>query len=179
LYGVDCPESDQPYGAQASGFTSNEVLGEYVTVTPITTDTYGRTVAIVDMGTTCLNEELVVQGYAWVYTDYCDRSECSYWLEFENETRNANRGLWSASDPIAPWDWRQIHQSDSGFGTADFMTDSSFAASSSSSWNGDVIEVIDGDTIDVSRTVSGSSGESSDSGGGGCIISTTASSFDS
>ena len=28
LYGVDCPESDQPYGGAATDFTADEVLGQ-------------------------------------------------------------------------------------------------------------------------------------------------------
>jgi endonuclease YncB( thermonuclease family) len=47
-----------------------------VDVEPVTTDRYGRTVAFVRVGDLLVNEELIRQGLAWVYTRYCDRTIC-------------------------------------------------------------------------------------------------------
>jgi endonuclease YncB( thermonuclease family) len=44
-----------------------------VEVKPVTIDRYGRTVAFVRVGDTLVNEELIRQGLAWVFTRYCDR----------------------------------------------------------------------------------------------------------
>jgi hypothetical protein len=41
LAGIDCPESDQPYGAEATETTKALALNIDVTITPITTDRYG------------------------------------------------------------------------------------------------------------------------------------------
>lgn len=44
-----------------------------VEVEPVTTDQYGRTVAFVRVGDTLVNEELIQQGFAWVFTRYCHK----------------------------------------------------------------------------------------------------------
>ncbi|HYQ60896.1 MAG TPA: thermonuclease family protein [Desulfatiglandales bacterium] len=44
-----------------------------VEVKPVTIDRYGRTVAFVRVGDTLVNEELIRQGLAWVFTRYRDR----------------------------------------------------------------------------------------------------------
>jgi endonuclease YncB( thermonuclease family) len=49
LAGIDCPESDQPYGPEATEATKALSLNSEVTVTPITTDRFGRTVAEVTL----------------------------------------------------------------------------------------------------------------------------------
>ena len=186
LYGVDCPESDQPYGGRATEFVLNRVLGSYVTVAPIDTDFYGRTVAIVNMDDFCLNEALIEEGFAWVYTDYCDRPECTFWLELENQARSAYRGLWQSLDPVPPWIWRHTEQTNTTFRAVVGIDDSARAATPSTSWHGSVVDVIDGDTISVSRTssslegtgdssnLSGDTASSSNSngGGGGCFVGT-------
>ena len=70
LYGVDCPESHQDFGAQAKKFTSDVVFGKFVEVQPVTTDQYGRTVAWVTVEEKSLNKELVKAGMAWWFKMY-------------------------------------------------------------------------------------------------------------
>jgi len=52
------------------------VFSKVVDVEPVTRDRYGRTVAFVRVGDTLVNEELIRQGLAWVFTRYCDRAIC-------------------------------------------------------------------------------------------------------
>ena len=59
LWGIDCPEKGQDFGARAKEFTSALVFGKVVEVEPVTTDRYGRTVAFVRVGDTLVNEELI------------------------------------------------------------------------------------------------------------------------
>lgn len=72
LYGIDTPEKRQAFGSKAKQFTADRVFGKSVTVIPMDTDGYGRTVALIqsinDTGT--LNEALVKKGFAWVYRKY-------------------------------------------------------------------------------------------------------------
>ena len=109
LYGIDCPESRQPFGNRAKQATSDAVFGKDVTVQPIETDRYGRTVGIVFMpGDETLNGLLVHEGMAWVYQQYCrQKAICDPLKELENTARSKNRGLWADKEPIPPWEWRR------------------------------------------------------------------------
>ncbi len=42
-------------------------------------------------------------GYAWQYRKYCKASFCGEWLSLEEDTRNAQIGLWQEKNAIAPW----------------------------------------------------------------------------
>ena len=110
LYGIDCPEYNQPYGIDAKTSTSNLALGKYIKIEPIDIDKYNRIVALATVAGKCINKELVTQGYAWVYEDFCKKSQCTYWLELEKAAKNAKMGLWAASNPIPPWEWRNLRQ---------------------------------------------------------------------
>jgi micrococcal nuclease len=71
LHGIDCPESGQDFGTRAKQATSELAFGKLVTVRPVDTDRYGRTVALVVLpdGRT-LNHELVRSGLAWWFRKY-------------------------------------------------------------------------------------------------------------
>ncbi|PIE58479.1 MAG: hypothetical protein CSA33_03395 [Desulfobulbus propionicus] len=107
LYGIDAPEYNQPYGSAAGRFARTEVQGKKVTVIPVDTDRYGRTVAWVRCGGRLLNQELVQHGYAWVYTRYClDKKECGQLKKLERAAKRAGRGLWKKKNPLPPWRWK-------------------------------------------------------------------------
>ncbi len=107
LYGVDCPEYNQPFSQQAKSLVRKQVAGKKVLVQPQYYDSYGRLVAIVgDEGQT-LNGELVRAGLAWVYPRYCRKKICRSWQKMEDAARNDNRGLWSRRQPISPWQWKR------------------------------------------------------------------------
>jgi endonuclease YncB( thermonuclease family) len=78
-----------------------------VEVDPITTGRYRRTVAFVTVDDTVVNEELIRQGLARVFTRYCDRAICQWWERLEDEARENKRGLWSTSNAIPPWEFRR------------------------------------------------------------------------
>lgn len=107
LYGVDTPEKKQAFGQKAKDFTASIVAGKTVNVEPVDQDRYGRTVGIVTMAGRSLNEELVKNGFAWVYRQYCRRGECSDWLAEESQARAARIGLWADPEPMPPWEWRK------------------------------------------------------------------------
>ncbi|MDL2315487.1 thermonuclease family protein [Desulfovibrio sp. OttesenSCG-928-A18] len=110
LYGVDCPESRQPYGQAATGFVSDLALFKIVDVQPYDTDRYGRTVAVLAIGESTAQDALLDAGLAWVYTRYCKIPQCAAWKDKEKAAARARRGLWrdldGASKPVAPWTWR-------------------------------------------------------------------------
>jgi endonuclease YncB( thermonuclease family) len=108
LYGIDCPEASQPYGAEAKDFVEDLLLTDLVTVEPVEKDRYGRTVAVVRLkdGST-MEDMLLGAGLAWVYPKYCNRSECVRWKAVEREAREEKMGLWEDGKAVAPWEWRK------------------------------------------------------------------------
>ena len=110
LYGIDSPEKKQAYGMAAKDFTTVLVAGKMVDISPVDTDRYGRTVAIVMLGTQCLQEQLILSGYAWVYPDYCKRSFCNAWSSLQGISAGNRVGLWADPVPVQPWTWRRIRR---------------------------------------------------------------------
>ena len=67
-------------------------------------DRYGRHLAWIKVGDKDLSQELLRAGLAWHFKKYNDDAELA---ALENEARDGRVGLWSASDPVSPWDWRE------------------------------------------------------------------------
>ena len=107
IYGVDCPESHQDYGQKAKQFTSDLVFGKTVEIKIMDTDRYGRTVGIVNIDSKSLNAELITNGMAWFYGQYCKESFCPQWNQYQEEAKNRKIGLWSMQNPIPPWEFRR------------------------------------------------------------------------
>lgn len=110
LYGIDCPETTQPFG-QISKKTLEGMLppGSVVTIEPVGKDRYGRTIAIVEnfQGLN-VNAFLVEKGFAWVYQKYCTKTFCDEWLRHQESARMLHAGLWSDIAAIEPWVWRRL-----------------------------------------------------------------------
>lgn len=69
------------------------VAGKNVTIKPETIDKYGRTVAMVFLNGSNVNEQIVKQSCGWVYQKYCKGAFCDDWLKLEEQARNAQVGL--------------------------------------------------------------------------------------
>ena len=104
LAAIDCPEMDQPYGPTAKKFTAGLVEDKIVRIWPTDTDTYGRTVAFVFVGSANLNKELLKAGLAWHYKRYSRDPELAK-LEFQ--ARAQKIGIWSEPNPVPPWEWKK------------------------------------------------------------------------
>lgn len=104
LYGIDCPEHDQPYGQKARRALEQMIGDEHVQIEKVDVGPYGRTIGLVNGGS--VNAELVRQGFAWVYDRYCNKSFCSRWIKLEDRARGRSIGFWSQSNPTPPWEWR-------------------------------------------------------------------------
>jgi micrococcal nuclease len=92
LFCIDCPESRQDGGPEATWFTTDMALDRSVTVIERDVDRYGRIVAdIVLPDGRMLNKELVRSGSAWWYSKY-DRADTE--LEaLEAHAREVRLGL--------------------------------------------------------------------------------------
>ena len=113
LYGIDTPEKSQDFGTRAKQFTSDMVFGKDVRVVQKDMDGYGRVVGLVYVGETCVNEEIIKNGFAWVYKTYCKDKICREWLKSEDQARNSKIGLWSHPNPVPPWEYRHPNKASS------------------------------------------------------------------
>lgn len=110
LYGIDCPEYNQTFGAVAKDFTNSLVYNKNVQVRVVDKDQYGRLVGVVTVGKVSANERLLEQGLAWHYGKYCKESFCEEWKELETQAQINDLGLWAENSPTPPWQWRQDQQ---------------------------------------------------------------------
>lgn len=103
LEGIDCPEWDMDFGSQARRFTSELVLGKDVAVRFKEWDQYNRVVGRVTVDGKDLSLELIAAGLAWHYRRYSDDPALE---AAEHRARDARIGLWSAPNPIPPWEFK-------------------------------------------------------------------------
>jgi endonuclease YncB( thermonuclease family) len=104
VYGIDAPELHQDFGSRAKQFTSDLVFGKIVTVEVKNRDLYGRTVGRIKVDKKDLSLELAKAGMAWYYKKYSNDPELA---KAEKEAQSKKLGLWSMSNPTAPWDFRR------------------------------------------------------------------------
>ena len=104
LWGVDAPESSQPYGLRATRIARRYVQDTNVRVVIEDIGRYGRAIASVEVQGGSLGQMLVRRGMAWHYDEYAPNA--SELARLKRQARNANRGLWSQPRPIPPWEWR-------------------------------------------------------------------------
>ena len=71
LYGIDAPESGQPFGKASKQNLSSMVHGQSVEVEVMDTDRYGRTVPRIFVDGEDVNAEQLRSGHAWRYRQYC------------------------------------------------------------------------------------------------------------
>jgi endonuclease YncB( thermonuclease family) len=106
LYGIDAPERDQEGGGAATEIL-RALQGKKIIIREMDTDRYSRTVALIEYKGLCINLELVKQGQAWYYAQYCkEQPICGEIKAAETEASAAGRGLWGGK-PVAPWEWRR------------------------------------------------------------------------
>jgi micrococcal nuclease len=106
LANIDAPEKDQPYGMDARQAMIGMVLKKQVLIDTKAIDKYGRTVALVSVDGSSVNEAMVKRGMAWEYSHY---KPGRVYMALQSEAQQAHRGLWSQRNPIAPWVWRKTH----------------------------------------------------------------------
>lgn len=110
LNGIDAPELRQDFGTQSKKTLSRLVFGKVVGVRAVDIDRYGRTVGIIYLPDgTNVNYAMVRSGMAWWYRQYAP--DDTTLAEYEQEAREAKRGLWSRGDAVAPWEYRRHRRS--------------------------------------------------------------------
>jgi micrococcal nuclease len=108
LFGIDAPEKGQDFYQK-----SKDLLGQLCKEGPINIkirnkDYFGRWVA--DAYTSkgeSINQAMVKEGLAWHFTKY---SKDPLLKQLERDAREAQIGIWSMKNPIAPWEYRKRKQ---------------------------------------------------------------------
>ncbi|KAK9124655.1 hypothetical protein Sjap_014257 [Stephania japonica] len=104
LRGIDAPESSMPFGKEAKNELTKLVQGKCLHILVYNEDRYGRCVGDVYCNKKFVQESMLKKGLAWHYTAYDKRPEFASW---EKGARAARVGLWAASNPEKPWEWRK------------------------------------------------------------------------
>jgi endonuclease YncB( thermonuclease family) len=113
LLDIDCPEKGQAYGHRAKEFTKTFCESGFVEISwDGKLDRYGRALATIYSGKTCLNSMLVRSGLAWHYKKY---SKKKFYAKLESQARSQRIGLWQDDNPIPPWDFRKGKKSSASF----------------------------------------------------------------
>jgi micrococcal nuclease len=121
LYGIDAPEIQhinkrtgvvskpgQPYGEESHRALQSKVLGKRVKVRITDIDRYHRMVAVLYLGNTDINREMVQEGLAWAYREYLKGPYASEYIDAENDARSKRLGLWQQMNPQPPWEFRGL-----------------------------------------------------------------------
>ena len=103
---VDCPEKNQPFGTKAKQFTSDQIYLKTIKYVVTDTDRYGRSIAMIyyDTDNKYLSAEIIKAGMGWHYKRYSTSKELA---TFEDNAKKNKIGLWVASNPVAPWEFRK------------------------------------------------------------------------
>lgn len=103
LNGIDAPEKNQSFGTKSKDALAGLVFGKTVTVQSQGTDRYGRTLGVLVIGGTNVNERMVADGWAWHYKQYSTDRTLS---DLEVQAKGEKRGLWADANPLPPWEFR-------------------------------------------------------------------------
>ena len=106
LWGIDTPEREQPYGADATEALTVMLHNQQLYLETKDIDRYGRTVGVIytDDGDE-INFEMVCGGNAWWYERYAKKATA--YKQCQEDAQKNKRGLWAEEDPVAPWEWRR------------------------------------------------------------------------
>ena len=106
LYGIDCPEKRQPFGQKAKQAASALLFGKEVRIETHGRDKHRRTLGTVFQGEMNVNQMLVKEGFCWWFSKYVPKD--TVLKEFEQEAKDAKKGLWADPNPVPPWLYRRL-----------------------------------------------------------------------
>ena len=105
FHGIDSPEYNQQYGDSARKFTTDRSLNKTVRLIEKGYDPYDRLLAVVMLDdSTCLNELLLINGWAWHYRKYDQNPK---WYALSDSAKANKVGLWKRESPVPPWVYRR------------------------------------------------------------------------
>ena len=108
---IDAPEKSQSFGNRAKQALAQCAAKKNVTVFISQTDrSYSRVVGNVMVGDVSCNEFMVASGFAWhwdQYKKYQPKELVRRYADHQLLAKAQRKGLWSDSEPIAPWLYRK------------------------------------------------------------------------
>lgn len=112
---IDAPELGQAYGSQSRQSLVGLCLNRPAEIHGLGEDKYGRVLGRVSCAGTDANAEQVRRGYAWFYVQY---GRDMALRDYEASARTRRVGLWAASRPEPPWEFRHEGGGHGSGGTA-------------------------------------------------------------
>lgn len=108
LYGIDAPEKGQHFANTARAFLDDLTQNHLYTLDVQYKDKFDRYVVVLyDENGIAVQEDLIRNGFAWVYPRFCDDVVlCVGWQNVQDEARSSRQGLWQEENPITPWDFK-------------------------------------------------------------------------
>lgn len=110
LAGIDAPEKKQPFGNASKKSLSNFIYNKSIIVETTKNDRYGRVVGKILLDGQDINKLQIERGMAWFYRKYQNELVLDDRLAYLHAEQNAkanNLGVWSDSNPLAPWEYRK------------------------------------------------------------------------
>lgn len=105
LYGMDAPESDQPFGDMSTAALRGLIRDEELMIHPIEFDVYGRLVAHVRRKDGLdLSEAMVASGNAVATLAYT-----TAYAEAQHHAKTNKKGFWANGGTVDPAIWRAAH----------------------------------------------------------------------
>lgn len=138
LAGIDAPESGQGFGQAAKSHLSSLIFGQQVQCESTKKDAFGRIIGKLLQNGDDVNLRMVRDCMAWHYKKYegeQSASDRSAYAVAETSARGGRCGLWAASNPISPAEFRLLGSTDASSGTSYGPT---FRSSSSTPTGGPV-----------------------------------------
>ena len=117
LQGIDAPEARQPWGRESADHLRRLALGQEVELQHRGIDAYGRRLAVVIADRGDLGLLQIQGGHAWHYRRYADEQgpgASERYAAAERAARAGRLGLWSATAPVAPWDFKAARRTPAG-----------------------------------------------------------------
>lgn len=106
LWGIDAPESDQPYGTEARRELELLALGRTLDVVASRPGAWGRTDAVLAWHGIEVQSWLLSRGAAWVEPRYSTLEQRARWASVHSAAQNGRLGLYSERGAVPPWLWR-------------------------------------------------------------------------
>ena len=103
LFGIDAPERKQAL-PKVKRLLAELVAGKRVKIKEKGKDRYKRVLGVVFLNKSDINEQMVLNGYAWAYTRYSKD-----YVSEHNKARASKFGLWQEPNPIEPSIFRKHH----------------------------------------------------------------------
>ncbi len=111
VFGIDCPDTGQPFAKEATAFTKKHTVGKKVGIEVVATDSTGMRVAKITLPDGAdLGEALLEEGLAW--WDRRNAEEARSLKLLNAEALIEEKGLFAQDAPLAPWDFRASNEAE-------------------------------------------------------------------